>query len=150
MERGGERGRVRKRADEAGVRLQAHSGQRCGRRVKLSSHYHADTRADNGGSICSCQPLQIWCHPVCRRQRASASNQTVQAPPACKKQPSTSHSLTLWLGNAERAKAASRLPRVIHPPSHKVSIVYSSLRRNYTIKLKGKENQISTLHQISH
>lgn len=63
-ERERERWRVLKGADEAGVRLQARSGHRCGRRVKLSSHYHADTRANNGGSICSCQPLQIWCHPV--------------------------------------------------------------------------------------
>lgn len=79
-----ERWRVLKGADEAGVRLQARSGHRCGRRVKLSSHYHADTRANNGGSICSCQPLQIWCHPVRWRQQATASNQTAQAPPACK------------------------------------------------------------------
>lgn len=81
-----ERGRCRvlKGADEAGVRLQARSGHRCGRRVKLSSHYHADTQANNGGSICSCQPLQIWCHPVRWRQQATASNQTAQAPPACK------------------------------------------------------------------
>lgn len=56
--------KVPKGADEVGVRLQARSGHQCGRRVKLSSHYHADTQADNGGSICSCQPLQIWCQPV--------------------------------------------------------------------------------------
>lgn len=43
-----------------------------------------------------------------------------------REKPSTSHSLTLWLGKAERAEAASRFPRLIHPPSHKVSIVYSS------------------------
>lgn len=79
-----ERLRVLKGADEAGLRLQARSGHRCGRRVKLSSHYHADTRANNGGSICSCQPLQIWCHPVRWRQQAAASNQTAQAPPARK------------------------------------------------------------------
>lgn len=76
--------RVLKGADKAGVRMQARSGHQCGRRVKLSSHYHADTRANNGGSICSCQPLQIWCHPVRWRQQATASNQTAQAPPACK------------------------------------------------------------------
>lgn len=76
--------KVPKGADEVGVRLQARSGHRCGRRVKLSSHYHADTQADNGGSICSCQPLQIWCQPVHWRQQATASNHTAQAPPACK------------------------------------------------------------------
>lgn len=63
-EGGRERCRVGKGADEAGARLQARSGHRCGRRVNLSSHYHADTQANNGDSICSCQPLQIWCHPV--------------------------------------------------------------------------------------
>ena len=40
------------------------AGQRRGRRVKRSSHYHADGRAHNGASICCCQPLQIWCHPA--------------------------------------------------------------------------------------
>lgn len=73
-----------KGADDAGVRLQARSGHRCGRRVKRSSHYHADTRANNEGSICSCQPLQIWCHLVRWRQQTAASNQMAQAPPACR------------------------------------------------------------------
>lgn len=44
------------------------------------------------------------------------------------------------------AKAGSRLPRIIHPPSHKVSIVYSRIlkkkkKKNDTIKLK-RENSI--------
>ena len=63
--------------------------------------------------------------------RPPPSNETAQAPPACKKQPSTSHSLAHSLNSqlreqrAEGAQAASRLPQIIPPPSHKVSIVYS-------------------------
>lgn len=69
------------------------------------------------------------------------------------KKPSTSHSLTLWLGKAERAEAASRFPRLIHPPSHKVSIVYSSTEKhpNHTIRLEGEKKNapISTFYTKS-
>lgn len=63
------------------------------------------------------------------------------------KKPSTSHSLTLWLGKAERAEAASRFPRLIHPPSHKVSIVYSSTEKhpNHTIRLQGEKRMLRFL-----
>lgn len=66
------------------------------------------------------------------------------------KKPSTSHSLTLWLGKAERAEAASRFPRLIHPPSHKVSIVYSSPEKhpNHTIRLKGGKKTHQTFHLL--
>lgn len=60
----------------ARVRLQARSGQPCSRWVKHSSHYHADTEENNGGSICSCQPLQIWCQPVHWRQQARPFSET--------------------------------------------------------------------------
>lgn len=67
------------------------------------------------------------------------------------KKPSTSHSLTLWLGKAERAKAASRFPRLIHPPSHKVSIVYSSPESTQITlsNSRGGHHLISTFYRKS-
>lgn len=43
------------------------------------------------------------------------------------------------------AKAGSRLPRLIHPPSHKVSFVYSRLTEKKKDTIKHREIQFSVL-----
>lgn len=117
-------GWVLKGVDKAGVRLQARSGHRCGRRVKLSSHYHADTQ--EAPSV-----------PVSHYKSGVTQSAEDNRPPHLIKRhrlllrvkAAIDFTLTHSLVRERRAaKAASRLPRIIHSPSHKVSIVYSRLK----------------------
>lgn len=111
----------------AGVGLQARSGQMCCRRVKLSSHYHADTEANKGGSICSCQWLQIWCHPVHWRQQATPSNEKNAGIYVLAPTPTTHSPFVGWRREKEAVRVLSSLETIVICNNYSFSHIHCNL-----------------------